>query len=179
MKEIEVEYEITQEEDRKEIEDLTNALNSQTHNEQLLYNDLQEARQMIEKLNKEVNHTSLEDHPEDSGASGGHNILENDGDERAENTSLVWDHSHQSFLFGQQSENCHSTPKISEPLCNNDLESNQKEYENTKEISGLENTRNQIQEDITSAKEANQAKMQMLLRDREELKQPEKYKDFV
>ena len=113
-------------------------MNSQTHNEKLLYNDLQEARQVIEKLNQEINHTSLEDHPEDSGASGGHNILE-------------------SFLFGQQSQNCHSTPKLSEPLCNNDLESNQKEYENTKEISGIENTRNEMQEEITSAKEANQA----------------------
>ena len=39
LQEMEIEYEITQEEDRKEIEDLTNALNSQTHNEKLLYND--------------------------------------------------------------------------------------------------------------------------------------------
>ena len=116
-------------------------MNSQTHNEQLLYNDLQEARKVIEKLTKEANHTSLEDHQEDSGTSGGSNILENDGDEKAEDTSLVWD-NHQSFLFDQQSENYHSTPKLSEPLCNNDLESNQKHYENTNEISGLENTRN-------------------------------------
>ena len=180
MKENEKDFEIQEEEHRKEIQDLTNALNSQTHNEQLLYNDLQEARQVIEKLNKEVNHTSLEDHPEDSGASGGHNILENDGDKRAENTSLVWDHSHQSFLLGLESENCHSTPTIAGPLSNSDLgkESNQKHYENTNEITGLENTRNELQEEITTAKKSNQNKMEMLLRDRTELKKPEKYMDF-
>ena len=41
---MEIEYEITQEENRQEIEDLTNALNSQNHNEKLLYNDLEDAR---------------------------------------------------------------------------------------------------------------------------------------
>ena len=68
MKENEKDFEIQEEEHRKEIQDLTNALNSAGHNEQLLYNDIKEARQMIEKLTNEVNHTSIEDHPEDSGA---------------------------------------------------------------------------------------------------------------
>ena len=84
-----------------------------------------------------------------------------------------------SFLLGQQSEDCQSTPKPTEPLCNKELENNQKHYENTTEISGLQNSRNEMQEEITSAKEANQERMQMLLRNREELKEPEKYKDFV
>ena len=110
----EKDFEIQEEEHRNEIQDLINALNSAGHNEQLLYNDLQEARQKIEKLTNEVNHTSIEDYPEESGASGGHDILENDGDEKAENTSLVWDNSHQSFLLGQQLENCHSIPKLSD-----------------------------------------------------------------
>ena len=174
LQEMEIEYEIAQEEDRKEIEDLTNALNSQTHNEKLLYNDLQEARKVIEKLNQEINQNSLEDQPEESSANGGSNKLESDREERAENNSLVWDHSHQSLLFGIESENCHSTPTIAGPLSNSDFgkESNQKHYEN------LDNTINELKEEITTAKEANQNKMEMLLRNREELKQPEKYKDF-
>ena len=106
-------------------------------------------------------------------------ILDNKEDEKAEDTSLIWDHSMGSFLLGQQSEDCHSTPKPTEPLCNNELENNQKHYENTTEISGLQNSRNEMQEEITSAKEANQARMQMLLRNREQLKESEKYKDFV
>ena len=180
LQEMEIEYEIAQEEDRKEIEDLTNALNSQTHNEKLLYHDLQEARKVIEKLKQETNQNSLEEQPEESSANGGSNKLENDREERTENNSLVWDHSHQSLLFGIESENCHSTPTIAGPLSNSDFgkESNQKHYENTNEITGLENTRNELQEEITTAKEANQNKMEMLLRNREELKQPEKYKDF-
>ena len=84
-----------------------------------------------------------------------------------------------SFLLGQQSEECHSTPKPTEPLCNNELENNKKHYENTAEISSLENSRNELLEEMTSAKEANQARLQMILRNREELKEPEKYKDFV
>ena len=64
-------------------------------------------------------------------------------------------------------------------MCNNELENNQKHYENTAEISGIENSRNELQEEIISAQEANQARMQMNLRNREELKEPEKYKDFV
>ena len=105
MTEIEVEYKMDQAEDRKEIEDLA-ALSSQSHNEQILYNDLQEARKEIAKLTTEANHTSLESQPEESGASGGSNILDNNEDEKAEDTSLVWDHSMGSFLLGQQSEEC-------------------------------------------------------------------------
>ena len=54
--------------------------------------------------------------------------MESDREERAENNSLVWDHSHQSFLFGLESENCHSTPTIAGPLSNSNLqkESNKK-----------------------------------------------------
>ena len=179
MTEIEMEYKRDQTEDRMQIEDLEAAISSQSHTAQILYNDLQEARREIAKLTTEANHTSIESQQEESVASEESNTLDNNEDEKAEDTSLLWDHSHQSFLFGQQSEYCHSTPKHTEPLRNNELKSNQKHYENTTEISGLENTRNEIQEEITSAKEANQAKMQMLLRDREALQQPEKYKDFV
>ena len=51
-------------------------------------------------------------------------------------------------------------------------------YENTNVLTGLENTRNELQEQITIAQKSNQDKMEMLLRDRTQLKQPEKYKDF-
>ena len=62
---------------------------------------------------------------------------------------------------------------------NNELENNKKIYENTAEISGLENSRNELLEEMTSADEANQARMQMILRNREELQEPKKFKDFV
>ena len=171
---------ITQEEHRQEIEDLKNALNSQNHNEKLLYNDLEDARKEIEKLNQEINQNSLDNQTAETSAKRGSNKLESDKEERTENDSLVWDHSHQNFLFGLESENCHSTPTNPGPLSHSNLEkdSSKIHYENTNELTGLENTRNELQEQITTAKKSNQDKMEMLLRDRTELKQPEKYKDF-
>ena len=151
MTENEVEYQRDQAENRKEIEDLEASLSSQSHTEQILYNDLEEARKEIAKLTTQANHTSLESQQEESAASEESNTLDNNEDEKAEDTSLVWDHSVGSFLLGKQGEECHSTPKPKEPLCNNELENNQKHYENTAEISGLENSRNELLEEMTSA----------------------------
>ena len=93
---------------------------------------------------------------------------------------MIWDHSHQNFLYGLESEKCHSTPTKPETLSQSNLEkdSSNIHYENTNVLTGLENTRNELQEQITTAQKSNQDKMEMLLRDRTELKQPEKYKDF-
>ena len=162
-----------------QIEDLEAAISSQSHTEQVLHNDLQDARREIARLMTEANHISIESQQEGSAASEESNILDNNKDEKAEDTSLVWDHSVGSFLLVQQGEECHSTSKPKEPLCNNELENNQKHYENTAEISGLENSRNELLEEMTSADEANQARMQMILRNREELQEPKKFKDFV
>ena len=63
-------------------------------------------------------------------------------------------------------------------MCTNESENNKKIYENTAEIS-KENSRNELLEEMTSADEANQARMQMILRNREELQEPKKFKDFV
>ena len=50
LTDLENEYVFTQEEHRQEIEDLKNSLNSQNHNENILYKDLENAREEIEKL---------------------------------------------------------------------------------------------------------------------------------
>ena len=178
FKEMENEYEITQEEHRQEIEDLKNALNSQNHNENILYKDLEDARKEIEKLNQEINQNTPENLTAETSAKMGSSKLESDQEEIIENDSLVWDHSHQNFRFGLESENCHSTPTKPETLSQSNLEkdSSNIHYENTNVLTGLENTRNELQEQITVAQKSNQDKMEMLLRDRTQLKQPEKYK---
>ena len=119
---MENEYEITQEEHRQEIDDLKNALNSQNHNQNILYNDLEDARKEIKKLNQEINQNSLENQTAETSAKRGSNKLERDKEERTENDSLVWDHSHQNFLFGLESENCHSTSTKPGPLSHSNLE---------------------------------------------------------
>merc|ERR1712215_184511 len=104
------------------------------------------------------------------------NILDIIEDDKAEDTSLIWDHNMGSLLLGHQSEDYQSTPKPKEQLCNNELKNNQKHYENTTD---LQNSKNEKQEEITSALEANQEQIHVLLRDREQLQEPVRFKDFV
>ena len=80
-----------------------------------------------------------------------------------------------SLLLGNQSEDYQSTPKTKEQLQNNESE-NQKHYENT---TSIQNSKNGIQEEITSAMQANKEQLQMLLRDREQIQEPVIFKDFV
>ena len=107
-------YKTEQDEYIMQITELQAAMSSQSHTEQVLYNDLQDARREIAKLTTEANHTSLESQQEESVASEESNTLDNNEDEKAEDTSLVWDHSVGSFLLGQQGEETHSTPKPKE-----------------------------------------------------------------
>ena len=55
MTEIEFEHQRDQAEYRKEIEDLEASLSSQSHQEKILYNDLQEARKKIDQLTAQDN----------------------------------------------------------------------------------------------------------------------------
>merc|ERR1712215_520265 len=103
------------------------------------------------------------------------NILDNIEDDKVEDTSLIWDHNMGSLLLGHQSEDYQSTPKPKEQLYNNESE-NQKHYENTTYI---QNSKNEKQEEITSAMEANKEQIEMLLRDREQLQEAVRFKDFV
>ena len=177
MTEIEMEYKRDQEEYIMQIADLEAAISSQSHTEQVLHNDLQDARREIARLMTEANHTSIESQQEGSAASEESNILDSNKDEKAEDTSLVWDNSAGNLLLGQLGEVSHSTPKPKDPLCTNEEEDNKKIYENTAQIS-KENSRNELLEDMTSADEANQARMQMILRNKEELQEPKRFKDF-
>ena len=178
MTEIEKEYKIEQEEYIMQIADLQSTMNSQSHTEQVLQSDLEDARREIARLLTEAQHTSIESQEEGSTASEKSNKSNNNKDEKAEETSLVWDNSAGNLLLGQQGEMSHSTPKPKDPLCTNEEEDNKKIYENTAQIS-KENSRNELLEDMTSADEANQARMQMILRSKEELQEPNRYKDFV
>ena len=83
----------------------------------------------------EAQHTSIESQEEGSTASEESNKSNNNKDEKAEETSLVWDNSAGNLLLGQQGEVSHSTPKPKDPLCTNEEEDKKKIYENTAQIS--------------------------------------------
>ena len=51
-------------------------------------------------------------------------------------------------------------------------------YENSNVLTELENTRNELQEQVANAQKSNQDKMEMLLRERTELKKPARYEDY-
>ena len=192
FKEMENEYEITQEEHRQEIEDLKNALNSQNHNENILYKDLEKARNEIEKLKQEINQNTQENIQAETSAIMESNQLESTNEEIIEHDSLTWCHSPQSFLYGLESEKCHSTPTKPETTNQQNLgkdnsnttklstaeDNSNIHYENSNVLTGLENTRNELQEQVANAQKSNQDKMEMLLRERTELKKPAKYEDF-
>ena len=126
MTEIEMEYKRDQEEYIMQIADLEAAISSQSHTEQVLHNDLQDARREIARLMTEAHHTSIESQQEGSTASEESNKSNSNKDEKAEDTSLVWDNSAGSLLFGQQGEMSHSTPKPKDPLGTNEEEDNKK-----------------------------------------------------
>ena len=111
-------------------------------------------------------------------ASENSNKSNNNTDEKADETSLVWENSAGSLLLGQQGEMSHSTTKPKDPLYTNEEEDNKKIYENTSQVT-KENSSNELLENMTSAHEANRAQMQMILRSKEELQEPNRYKDFI
>ena len=130
-----MEYKRDQEEYIMQIADLEAAISSQSHTEQVLHNDLKHARREIARLMTEAQHTSIESQQEGSTASEESNKSNNNKDEKAEETSLVWDNSAGNLLLGQQGEVSHSTPKPKDPLCTNEEEDKKKIYENTAQIS--------------------------------------------
>ena len=172
MTEMEKEYKIKQEEYIMQITELQAAMSSQSHTEQVLLKDLEEARAEIARLMTDAQHTSIQSQQEGSTAS------EESNNNKAEDTSLVWDNSAGNLLLGQQGEMSHYTLTQKDPLCTNEEEDNKKIYENTSQIS-KENSSNKLLENMTSADEANKARMQMILRSKEELQEPNRYKDFV
>ena len=127
----------------------------------------------------DAQHTSIQSQQEGSTASDESNKSNSNKDEKAEDTSLVWDNSAGNLLLGQQGEMSHSTLTQEDPLSTNEEEDNKKIYENTTQISN-DNSTNELLENMTSAAEANKARMQMMiLRSKEELQEPSRYKDFV
>ena len=113
MAENEFEHQRDQKEYRKEIEDLKASLNSQYHQEKIIYKDLQDARMKIAQLTEQE--TSLESQQGGSEANEETNILDINEDDKTENTSLTWDHNMGTLLLENQSEDCKSTPKAKEP----------------------------------------------------------------
>ena len=94
--------------------------------------------------------------------------------------------------MGQNLKKCHSTPNKPETSNQQNLEKDNSNttklstakdnsnihYENSNVLTGLENTRNELQEQVTNAQKSNQDKMEMLLRERTELKKPTRYEDY-
>ena len=177
MAQMDQEYKLEQEEYIMQIAELTSTMNSQSHTEQVLQNDLEDARRQIARLITEAQHTSIESQQEGSTASENSNKSNNNTDEKDE-TSLVWDNSAGNLLIGQQGEMSQSTSKPKDPSYTNEEEDNKKIYENTSQVTN-ENSSNELLENMTSAHEANRAQMQMILRSKEELQEPNRYKDFI
>merc|ERR1712236_33212 len=82
----------------------------------ILHNDIQEARKKIDQLTAQDN--SLESQQGGSDANEESNILDIIEDDKAEDTSLLWDYNMGSLLLGHQSEDYQSTPKPKEQLYN-------------------------------------------------------------
>ena len=82
-------------------------------------------------------------------------------------------------MLGQQEEISHSILSQEDPLNTNEDEDSKNIYENTTQISNDNNT-NELLENMTTAEEANKARMKMMiLRSKEDLKEPSRFKDFV
>ena len=158
---------------KAEQDELKSAMSSQSHTEQVLLKDIKEARAEIARMMADAQHTSIQSQQEGSTES------EESTTNKAEEISLVWDNSAGNLLLGQQEEISHSILSQEDPLTTNEEEDNKNIYENTTQISNDNNT-NELLENMTTAAEANKARMQMMiLRSKEDLKEPSRFKDFV
>ena len=166
-------YKTEQDEYIMQITELKSAMSSQSHTEQVLLKDIKEARAEIARLMADAQHTSIQSQQEGSTAS------EESTTNKAEDTSLVWDNSAGNLLLGNQDEIFHSILSQDDPISTSKEEDNKNIYENTTQISNDNNT-NELLENMTTASEANKARMQMMiLRSKEDLKEPSRFKDFV
>ena len=166
-------YKTEQDEYIMQITELKSAMSSQSHTEQELLKDIKEARAEIARLMADAQYTSIQSQQEGSTAS------EESTTNKAEDTSLVWDNSAGNLLLGNQEETSHSILSQEDPLSTSKEEDNKNIYENTTQISNDNNT-NELLENMTTASEANKAEMQMMiLRSKEDLKEPSRFKDFV
>ena len=107
-----------------------------------------------------------------------------------EPTSMSWCHSPTSILYGLENDRMQSTPyrtgTSEEQHLKKDnnntlggIDSSQSiVYENSCEIAGIENSKNEFQEEVDKAQKINKENMERLLRDREGLKMPVKYQEY-
>ena len=183
LTDLENEYVSNQEEYRQEIEDLKNSLNSQQHNESILSKDLENAREEINKLRLEITKNTQETIQEETSVIVDSNQGENTKEDTIEPTSMTWCHSPTSILYGLETDRLQSTPyktgtsekqHLEKDNSNTTLHSTAQHssqsivYENSCEIAGMENSRNEFQEEVTNAQKTNQENMEMLLREREQ-----------
>ena len=157
-----------------------------------MYKDLENARKEIEKLKQEINQNTQENIQAETSAIMESNQLESTNEEIIEHDSLTWCHSPPNILYGLETERWHSTPTKPETSNQQNLEKDNSNttklstakdtsnihYENSNVLTGLENTRNELQEQVATAQKSNQDKMAMLLRERTELKKRGRYEDF-
>ena len=165
-------YKAEQDEYIMQITELKSAMSSQSYTEQVLLKDIKEARAKIARMMEEAQHTSIQSQQEGSTES------EESTTNKAEEISLIWDNSAGNLLLGQQEEISHSILSQEDPLNTNEDQDNKNIYENTSQTSNDNNT-NELLENMTTAKEANEAQLKMMvLRSKEVLKEPGRLKDF-
>ena len=149
------------------ITDLTSSNHSQSYNEVRLSEDLVKARATIEQLkNTSTNNQQAKDKE----------IMEQP--KNNSDLSLLWDNSAD---LGLQTEVTNTQLSQKDPIGTNEKECTSI-YENQFQISKTvdqDNSKNEIIENINRAKAANQAEMNMTLRNQEKLNPPAYLKDYI
>ena len=106
-----------------------------------------------------------------------------------EPTSMSWCHSPTSILYGLETDRMQSTPYRTGTSEEQHLKKDNSNtlgginssqsivYENSCEIAGIENSKNEWQEEVAKAQKTNKENMEKLLRKRP-LRQPVRYQDY-
>ena len=118
------------------------------------------------------------------------NQEKNANEDTMEPTSMSWCHRPTSILYGLENDRMQSTPYRTGTSEEQHLKKDNSNtlgginssqsivYENSCEIAGIENSKNEFQEEVDKAQKTNQENMEMLLRERAGLRMPVKYQEF-
>ena len=170
--EMEKHYKDNLDDARAVVSELESSNYSQSYNEVKLHNELEEARTTIDQLRTNEKNISTKNQPARD------NEIEEQTKNYTENLSLLWDNSAD---LGQQKEVTNPLIPQKDPKNTNETEGTNI-YENQSQISQIadqDNNKNESIENISKAKAANVAEMNMTLRSMEKLNPPTYLKDYI